>query len=172
MSVRATSPEGTRIHQRLRESSEKVACVDTALTQLRDSADKQRRFQVETREHTSTRPPSRANSASSPLPERADSGLDSSDKPARTDTQDTEPARRTSVQTRQTSIQIRQTSTHSERVKTKQTATRQNSLASVMSSLNLYRTTSPEQMGPATACASTCIQSDAPKPDVVRLPRW
>ncbi|PIL23034.1 hypothetical protein GSI_14341 [Ganoderma sinense ZZ0214-1] len=161
---RAASPEGTRIHQRLRESPEKVSCIDTALTQLDDSADKQRRFQVETREHTSSRAPSRANSASSPLPERADSG-----KPVRTDT---ESGRRTSVQTRQTSIQIRQATSQSERAKTKRSATRQNSLASVISSLNLCRTASPEPLpGVMTAqcIVGNCILSDGPKLDVTSL---
>ncbi|KAI1787989.1 caspase domain-containing protein [Ganoderma leucocontextum] len=162
---RAASIEGTRIHQRLRESSEKVSCIDTALTQLQDSADRQRRFQVETRGHASIHTPSRANSASSP-PERADT---TDSKPARTDTQETEPARRTSVQTRRTSVQIRQTSGQSERMKTRRAAaTRQNSVASVLSSLGLCRTTSPEAIGAETACVpGNCIQSDMPKPDVV-----
>lgn len=167
ISGRAASPEGTRIHQRLRESSEKVSCVDTALTKLDNSADQQRRFQVETREHTSSRAPSRVNSASSPPAERADSGMGDA-KSARTDTQETGLARRTSVQTRHTSIQIREPSTHSERTKTKRTATRQNSIVSVIGSLNLRRTTSPEPMGPVTACGEgNCMQVDGLRPDVV-----
>ncbi|KAM5543595.1 hypothetical protein V8D89_002846 [Ganoderma adspersum] len=170
---RAASPEGTRIHQRLRESSEKVSCIDTALTQLNDSVDKQRRFQVETTEHTSSRAPSRANSAASPPAERADSESDMLDnsKPARADAQGAEPARRTSVQTRQTSIQIRQATGQSERAKTKRTATRQNSIASVIDqALNLCRTTSPESMDAVSGCVfGNCIQNDGPKPDVTSL---
>ncbi|TBU47112.1 caspase domain-containing protein [Dichomitus squalens] len=155
------SREGTRIHQRLRESSEKISCVDTSLTRLPNGDKGERRFQLYTSEHTSTHTAQRANSPVTPSAHH----VGTTEQTARTDTRQSEQATRT---TKRASVQIRQTSGQTETTEwTKRTASRQNSLTSVMSYLGLRRTTSPEPMPDRLCVSGKCAITSLPITDVV-----